>query len=563
MTKTTLLLVCFVCFCMFKIQGQTDSLKTKSFEYLFSKYDSTIENNSQSLYASAIINKAKIENDTMRLTAGYSFKSLIYKDEIHLTYLDSIINLTKDNSNKNQPAIAYLSKGLFYFNKRAFNKALENIFEARKFSMIHANKNLELECNQYIATLKTRLGNSEEALLIFKENLRHYQQTNSRNKRLNILKLNTIYSIAIAYNDLRQFDSTSYYNKLGTIKAFEFNNSRYENFFRFNQGINLYKKGNYNEALDSLNRSIPTLKETDDKASLAMAYFYTAKVYDKQVNSKETIAYFQKVDSIFRINNDIHPNLRETYEKLIRYYENIGDYKNQLEYISQLIRLDSILHRNEIFLNNEIIKEYDIPNLISEKERIIAVLGKKDSNKIKYFYWLFILILALLFGFYYQFKKRRIYKRRFYKIINKSGNDNKKSEFTVTDSTPKAINISDHIVEKILASLETFEKQKEYLNQETSLQTLAIKINTNAKYLSKIVNHYKKESFTHYINNLRITYAIEELKNNEVFRKYTLHAIANDVGFKKAESFSNAFTRKTGIKPLFFIKELNKSKTLK
>ncbi|NVK53168.1 MAG: AraC family transcriptional regulator, partial [Flavobacteriaceae bacterium] len=42
------------------------------------------------------------------------------------------------------------------------------------------------------------------------------------------------------------------------------------------------------------------------------------------------------------------------------------------------------------------------------------------------------------------------------------------------------------------------------------------------------------------------------------FRKYSVKAIAHEVGFNTAESFSKAFFKFAGIKPSYFIKELNK-----
>ncbi|CAM1363503.1 helix-turn-helix domain-containing protein [Tenacibaculum xiamenense] len=87
---------------------------------------------------------------------------------------------------------------------------------------------------------------------------------------------------------------------------------------------------------------------------------------------------------------------------------------------------------------------------------------------------------------------------------------------------------------------------------------MASKFDTNASYLSKVVNHYKQTSFSNYINQLRIEYCIEQLKNNKLWRKYTIKAIANEVGFNKAESFSKAFYKYTELRPSYFIKELKK-----
>ena len=259
-------------------QSSSDSLNSKSFEYLFERFESSDVFEIQDIYASAIITKAKKENDTIPLVAGYSFKSQINSDWLHLAYLDSIIDIYSLKNTKYQPAIAFLNKGLYYYNKGDFKTALENVIEARRYAKLGFNKELELECNQYIATFKTRLGDSYEALEIFRENLEYYQEVELSSDRIEVLRLSSLYSIAVTYNDLGQFDSTSYYNKWGFEKALESNNVEYQNYFRFNQGVNLLKNNKHDEALDSLIMSMPVLEKINDRANLAIANFYVGKI---------------------------------------------------------------------------------------------------------------------------------------------------------------------------------------------------------------------------------------------------------------------------------------------
>ena len=115
------------------------------------------------------------------------------------------------------------------------------------------------------------------------------------------------------------------------------------------------------------------------------------------------------------------------------------------------------------------------------------------------------------------------------------------------------------MITKILTSLENFEKDKEFLNSKISIAGLAKSIGTNPNYLSKTVNHFKKMSFSQYINTLRIAHAIDSLKSDPMYRKYTLKAIAAEFGFNNTESFSKAFYKETGIKPSFFMKSLEKA----
>ncbi|MFT5893126.1 MAG: YesN/AraC family two-component response regulator [Dokdonia sp.] len=109
--------------------------------------------------------------------------------------------------------------------------------------------------------------------------------------------------------------------------------------------------------------------------------------------------------------------------------------------------------------------------------------------------------------------------------------------------------------------MQSFEESHGYLKPGINLNDLAKSMNTNANYLSKVVNYFKKESFINYLNGLRINYTISQLKSNHTFRRYTIKAIAKDVGFSNTQSFSKAFVNKTGIMPSYFISELEKSTT--
>ena len=112
---------------------------------------------------------------------------------------------------------------------------------------------------------------------------------------------------------------------------------------------------------------------------------------------------------------------------------------------------------------------------------------------------------------------------------------------------------------EIIPEFVNFEKENEFISKELNLNSLAKKINTNASYLSKVINHHKKSSFSQYLSDLRISYTLDQLKQNPTYRKYTVKAIAQEVGFKTAESFSKAFQKQTGLKPSYFIKELEKT----
>ena len=167
------------------------------------------------------------------------------------------------------------------------------------------------------------------------------------------------------------------------------------------------------------------------------------------------------------------------------------------------------------------------------------------------------MLSAIFFGLY-NFKKRKTYKKRFQEILRETKKDELRTNKKEKKEEEKELALPQKTIDEILQKLKSFEEEKGYLKQDITLNSLAKSLETNTSYLSKVINYYKKLSFSNYLNTIRIEYVIEELKNNKIYRRYTVKALAHEVGFKNAESFSKAFYNLKGIKPSYFIKELNK-----
>ena len=121
----------------------------------------------------------------------------------------------------------------------------------------------------------------------------------------------------------------------------------------------------------------------------------------------------------------------------------------------------------------------------------------------------------------------------------------------------KAASVSEEIINEILYKLKEFEINKRYLDKDLDLSSLAKTLGTNHSYLSRVINQVKEKSFKNYLNDLRIEYAYVDLQTNPKKRRYTIEAIARDVGFKSAESFSKKFKQRFEMYPSVFLKKLN------
>ncbi len=124
------------------------------------------------------------------------------------------------------------------------------------------------------------------------------------------------------------------------------------------------------------------------------------------------------------------------------------------------------------------------------------------------------------------------------------------------DNVDTSYVIDDKKVEEILVKLQNLEDKLYFLRQDCTLHNMAKRLKTNTSYLSKIINTHLDKSFSTYINELRINYAIIELKNNKKLRSYSVKGIAQEMGYKNADAFSRYFRAATGISPSVYIKKI-------
>ena len=112
------------------------------------------------------------------------------------------------------------------------------------------------------------------------------------------------------------------------------------------------------------------------------------------------------------------------------------------------------------------------------------------------------------------------------------------------------------VAEKTVASqnknIEAFEifirQEKNYLDNNLSLDVVAEKLDINKSYLSRIINAQLGKNFTDYVNELRVEEAKTYMGNTE-FANYTLVAIGLEAGFNSKTTFNNAFKKFTGKTP--------------
>ncbi|MDV2443856.1 AraC family transcriptional regulator [Elizabethkingia anophelis] len=521
------------------------------------KYINREENDFRAFnFLNQYISKAKSEKNYIQLTQAYK-DAVFYSSsrEQKLSYADSTILAAKRTSDKDLISDAYLGKGIiYYFNYKKYKLALDEYLKAYQYSENTHDNYLKYRVIYHLGVVKSYLGYYQEALAHFKEALAYFESQIKTSNHPNIIFNNqkgyyhSIHQMIFCYRNLGDYPKAESLIKLGLAQTYKTNFKQERGYFLKENGIDLYRRKKYAQAILSLNESVPNIKHFQDFAWTAVDYFYIGKSYLAEKKSQMAINNFKKVDSVFQKHSFILPELRENYEILINYYKKKKDPSKELYYTKQLLKADSIISKDFTYLSSKIHREYDTQSLIKDKQR----LEKKTSLGTILLISVVILVILLCTILISKYKKEKDIRNQYKMFELKKIYEQQQK--TLSPSVPKS-NLDAKMVEELLQKLKSFEEKNEYTEQGLTLNKLAQKLGTNSNYLSQIINDYKGTNFNRYLSELRINFITEKLYNDKIFLNYKIETLAEKCGIASMSNFSNLFHEINGIRPADFIKQ--------
>ena len=582
--------IVFFIFFLFFVQFNSQNTKIDDLnnETIEKKIDS-LHNNPNKAWEiiNLYIKKSKKEKNNESLLYAYRYAGNFSQYPENLKYADSALAIGKKSNDKKLLTEAYLNRGFVFMSQSLYQKALDDILIANKYSN-ELNDSYTVNCNKYlIAQNKIYLGLYEEAnkelsscIEYFKKNL---TKTSDLGKNYQMFYLYSLMSLIDTNTKLRRHEE----NNVLLKTAFEYikqnNLKQYTPYFISCDGVDEYFKKNYKPAIKKLSEAI---RLYNDQWPHITDIFYIGLSNWKLGKRDVAVRYFEEIDKEYDKSKKLNPEFRPAYELLIKYNDSIGNRDKQLKYINTLMSLDKNYEKNYKYLFSKINKEYDTHKLINEKNKIESSL-KNQRTIISSI--LLLTILASLFYWNRYNSLQKKYKEKFEEIISQKPILEKIETLAEVESkqeddlNPKTLNITDKIkitapknsselefynkipglnpilVQNILQQLDKFEEELRFTDNQMSLRLLSEEFNTNIPYLSKIINVYKGKNFNYYINDLRIDYIIELLKNDATYLNYDIKNLASLAGFTNAVNFSDNFQRKFEIKPSFFIKMMKEN----
>ncbi|WP_299121383.1 helix-turn-helix domain-containing protein [uncultured Winogradskyella sp.] len=490
-------------------------------------------------YAEAFLSKAKREKDTSKIVDGYYMLISSRKSNRDLLYTDSIISITQDYYNYTQPAKTYIYRANAYGIYGRFKEAFLELHKANFYAKANDNKDQLYEIKYLISRLKTKVGDYQSSLDILKDVVSYYK-LNAHKEYYARELINLSWATANNYNFLKKPDSALLIAKRAIPLSIKTHDSIVYDKLLLSTAMAYFEKADYMSSLDTIIklRAYNKKREFGNNINVLMN-LYEGKNYLKQNKINLAMKNFENIDSISTSKNYFDAAISENYTLMYNHYKEKNDLKNQLYYINKLLVTDSILNKDFTYLIKNINNKYTTPNLIEAKQTIIKSLKKSDYKK-----KIGLSLLSIFCGTLLLVMAIGNRKKRHQKSIERHIPNKKKQNVIIDDETTK----------RILDGLNNLENSSVFTDQDFSLNTLAKLLNTNTSYLSRIINEQKKLTFKQYLNDFRIRFLIKQLNENPVFKKYSIEALANSVGYTNASSFTRIFKNYTGMSPSEYLK---------
>lgn len=528
-----------------------DSIK----KYLYSNFKKA------STYNSSFLKLSKENSNNENISLSYSIFAVLQdvKGDLDSTiyYYDKALDYTEAVSRKidikNTIANTYQE---YSFNAKALQYYTQSLELAKKEGL--TKKVLEIE--NYIKALKSKITPSLSNLLYLKKK---YEKELIEDPNFKIAF--TRRDLARAYLNNNNLEKAITLIKEGLYDAKSKNNIEFLYNFSILEIIYYLKVGNLDLAYKTNTEALYNAKQLNNLKFIDEANYYLA-----QINFKE-----KKPDlSIEILNIILESSSSKTQQKLLDYYTLMAESysmtgKDSLanDYYKKIVSVnEKIIEKEKVTIDNIHDLNLKEVNLKEQKQR-----------KVKQF-WIIAFVILLLLGLvliFWFIQKQRKTKTLFNTLLLKEKEANKHyldidnvlkdlSHETVVQEKKHILNKDQEVkhtinkdkVIQILKKLKTLENEKYYLKQECNLHNMAIELETNTSYLSKIINTQLDKTFSIYINELRINYAISELKRNKKLRAYSALAIAKELGYKNTDSFTKYFKEATGITPSVYIRKI-------
>jgi AraC-like DNA-binding protein len=417
-----------------------------------------------------------------------------------------------------------------------------------------------LDKNSFYQNAKINIEKSAllQAIYLHKQSVNYIVRAHADRDRIKDFDTVTEINTQILFKQLELLLDKKEYKEAKKLIQNNKNNSFLQNgiankkrFLLINSEINI-NLGNFESNITNLEQLIKLI-DKDDKFFEIQVWNLVARNYFYQRDYTKAIESALKSQNLLVQIDNIYL-LETSTEILVLSYLALNREKEYKILNTKLLTIQNEIEQNEEeaidtvynLINSEYVNDYTEKKL-AYKNKLNLSLG-------------FFLLSLFVFGLFVY--KKFLYKKRLIEIVSylEFPNNSILNKSDEVNSVNKKNTIPAETEQLIINKLKKFETTKKFTNKDISLAVLAGQFDTNTKYLSEIINRHYNINFNTYINNLRINFIVEKLKNEPNFSNYKISYLAELSGFSSHSSFATVFKSIIGISPIKFI-DLLKNET--
>ena len=501
------------------------------------------------------------KNECLQRHAVYNDASNYYAlkndlDKAEKKYLDAIIYI-KDSKSVMLPYcytsfIRMSATRLFYLYRRKgeYGKAMNIILKNREFLD-------PIEFKSLVGINDFDLGNYKKAISEFKtylENIKNEKDShkgsdarlNQIHKKRNLARVANIHNfvadgyVEIFKNSGKKFwlDSANIHYQKAFVNGNAFNQNADYNIALLNQRLakTEFYKGNFQKAIATYLKNYNHTVLKDNPFTYQSYSIGLADSYLKLLKPKEALVYLKKFDSAYAEKPGSEEFKIARLSVYMDAFQQLGEDRKALEYANLYLKEIQIVETQKIIARDA----QSLLNIEESNEKALKIVEKRDKNIKEVAFLTIGITLFVGTGIWIY---RRIRKR----------NETSQVEFIEDDFQTE--NVDKNNLDKTKPILDTeefenlqekllkFENNKDSLDPNFKLSSLAKKLGTNTSYLSAFFNLHLQKSFSIYLQEKRIEYLLDLLQKDKTFHKYTVQAISEHIGYKSTSAFSKVFEK--------------------
>ena len=544
-----------------------NNYKEKAKLYVYTNLDSAF------YYA----NKIEASNNNTHKAFAFSIKSYLYQlklqthqSKLYETKAFQLLEVISEFEDKTKLKTVLLNyKGLSEWKRGNNQKALEAYFKGKEIALKTADIIQTIKFNNNIASVLSEIKNFKKAIAIARESdaltdqfvhLYELEAFNQSKATVNY-KLGTFYENF--YNETQNnkyLDSAQYfYKKTLTYSKKESVNYVYS---LMNLGKIQYYRSEFKEAKKNYLQILNNGYTNTSTPYLGYLYLNLAQLCIKEKNIHEAIVYLKKIESSLILQKNESLQMYYLYY-MAKCYDAIENKNEAFDHAKSFLEIYN--QKKQMIAKDEEAINFLLSQNVATQE--IEKIKKENENSTIFYDLLKFILVVLVFSLCFLGLKL-ILKKKQAKELEDEINVLKIEKQTMKKLSPETdseknessvLNLDQEKEQEILKGLEDLEKKEMYLKEGYTLQFVAKKLKTNTTYVSYVVNKIYDKSFSEYTNELKINYVIKELEQNPIFRKYSTQAMAESIGYKRANSFTVSFKKRTGVTPVQYIKTIEEN----